>query len=244
MQLPQPLNVGAYEPMDEVQAIPEGIYDVVLVSSLLTPTKDNPNNAYLDFVLEIKTGPLTGKQQHDRLNVVNPNPQTVDIAFKKIASYGRVTGVHDIQDTRQLENIPFKVKIGPQKGDATYSEVKALYDQHGNPPSKAGSGPQQPLNAPPALAPTPAPPAQPAATWGQAATQQAPQTGWAPGPAANPTPVWPSAPVPTAAPFGATQPTPQPVQPTAPPFSAPNVPSGVWQPAGAPPAQPWGPPKS
>lgn len=178
---------------------------VVITNSEIKPNKEN-TGGYLEFTLSVIDGPAKGASGKDRLNLYNNSPQAVDIAQKRLSAYCHCIGEYNaIQDTQSLHNKPFRVIVGPQS-DPKYTEVKAIRDQHGNPPTKAGSGPQQGMAQPapqqaPAQAwggqPAQAPAAAPA--WGgQQQQAPAPQPQPQPQPQATPWGQQAAAPAPTA----------------------------------------------
>jgi hypothetical protein len=163
--------------------------------------------------LKVSPGhPFAGREQFDNLNLWNQNATAVEIAWKRLSAICHVTGQINLQDTRQLVGIPFQAKIGPQKTNPQYSEVKAVKDAQGNDPGKQGAV------APPVA---PAPVAQALA---------APVQAWTPPPAQVAYPAQA-----TGAPWGA-----PPVQVQGAPSFAPNVgQTPAWQQGAAPVAAPW-----
>ena len=158
----------------------------------------NGQGSHLALTLQVVDGPLTGKQQIDRLNLFNSSEKTVEIANKQLSAYCHVTGVFMIQDTDQLCGKPFTFDVEEQADNPQYTHVVAIYDAQGNKPGQSGSTQQSAPQAPPPQAAPPAPAADP--VWSPPAasgsTQQSP-------PAANPAPPggW-GAPQPSAAPAG------------------------------------------
>ena len=124
-------------------------YKVVIVNSAPTDTKDsfgNVKGGYLALELACVEGPQKDVKHTDRLNLMHTNPEVVRIANGQLSAYCHVLGKFQFNDTQELHGIPFVVEIGLQKGEEArakgYTEVKAIYDVNGNPPGKAGSGPQ------------------------------------------------------------------------------------------------------
>ena len=197
-QLIQAFNAQNYNPEQSTGGLPIGKHPVVVDSSEVKPNKEN-NGGYLQLNLKIIDGPQTGTVGAYRLNLYHSNQQTVEIAHRQLSAVCHVTGQFMLQDSAQLHNIPFIVEVAPQKNDAQYTEVKKVFDIHGNEPGKAGHGqaaaqpaqapvgfasqqpaqkPQQPAAAPAWGAPQGQPAAQPAPAqggapaWGQAPQQQ------------------------------------------------------------------------
>lgn len=110
--------------------LPPGKHPVIISASEFRPTKDSsPSDPrmMLVFTLEAIGGPAKGGKQTDRLNIQNPNQQTVNIAMSQLAAYCAVTRRQGFNDTSELHNIPFMIEVGPQKNNADYTEVKGVY---------------------------------------------------------------------------------------------------------------------
>ena len=170
-------NAGQFTPRySGSDGLPPGKHPVMIVESEFRPTKDStPNDPrmMLVFTLEAIDGPAKGGKQTDRLNVQNPNQQTVNIAMSQLAAYCAVTGRQGFNDTSEIHNIPFMVEVGPQKNNADYTEVKGVYFLDGR---DAASGAAQ---AGPQGFPTSAVQASPnVAQFAPAAATAAPATGF------------------------------------------------------------------
>ena len=159
-------NAGQFTPRySGSDGLPPGKHPVIISASEFRPTKDStPNDPrmMLVFTLEAIDGPAKGGKQTDRLNVQNPNQQTVNIAMSQLAAYCAVTGRQGFNDTSELHNIPFMVEVGPQKNNADYTEVKGVYFLDGRDAASgaapaAQAAPQAAPAAPPTYAPAPMP---------------------------------------------------------------------------------------
>jgi hypothetical protein len=173
------------------EQLPPGKYKGVIVDATPQNTTDaqgHVKGGYLALTLTPIEGALAGQKQIDRLNLHHTNPKTVEIANEQMSAYCHVLNVLNPTDTMQLCNIPFMFEIGWQKGNEPseqrpnggYTEVKAIYDANGNPPGKAGAGPQVAPQQPPAQPPAQVAPAS------QPPAQQPPQAGWGAAPAEAP----------------------------------------------------------
>ncbi len=89
---------------------------------------------YLELILKVVKGPATGRRFVERLNLQDPNPVPVEIAYNRLSVYSRLTGILHIQDPRQLHNIPFwmwldesdvtpKIRLLEETADGTLKEV-------------------------------------------------------------------------------------------------------------------------
>ena len=150
---------------------------------------------------------FTGKRLLIRLNVQNPSPQAVEIAYRDLSAICHVCGVLQITDTVQLHGRPFRVRLEKlprrDKPEQFTNEIRAYLDMQGNPPTKgqAAGG-----SAPPAAAPPSAPPAAPAAASQPPAAPPAAAPPSAPPAAPAAAPAAPPAAPPAAAPAAAPAP--------------------------------------
>ena len=219
--LPQPFNAN-----DHATGISIGKHKVIVSESEIKATKAG-DGGYLELRLKVIEGLNKGAMIPYRLNLFNNNPQAVEIANQQFAAICHATGIHVVEDSEVLHNIPFVVEVGPQKNDPSYTEVKKVFDANGNIPGKA---PQTPA-------------VQPAATqeWGQTAVQAA--TAPVEQPATQPTASWGQPATPATAP--ATVPTTAPIEHPVAAAEAQQIeqpaqaPAQGWQQGGSMEAPPW-----
>lgn len=104
---------------------PAGKYLAQIVSSEMRPTKDG-RGQYLFLELDLLEGPYAGRKLFDRLNLVNDNPDTVDIATRTLSAICRATGQMQVKDSEQLHLIPLiaDVRVRPPKGQ--YGESNSI----------------------------------------------------------------------------------------------------------------------
>lgn len=200
MQFQTPFDAHQVEPASFAPPPPMADYHVRITESEAKPTADQ-SGGYLELTLEIlDPGPYVGRKVPYRLNLYNKSQQTVEIAYRQLSAVCHVTNVFQVQDSRQLHNIPFIATIGPQKDNPQYANVFGVKDLSGAIPGKPGAAaPAAPFAQPaaPAAAPAapawsaPSAPAAPAAPPAQPAWQQPPQAAapaaapvWSPGPPA------------------------------------------------------------
>lgn len=178
-----------------------GEYTFQIVSSSAKATKKGDGTMLLLEASCLEEG-FAGKRLTIRLNVQNPSPQAVEIAYRDLSAICYVTGQLHIQDTQQLHGRPFRIRLEKvERSDkpGTYgNEIRAYMDVQGNAPGQGGgvAPPQAPQSAPPA-APAPAP---------AAAVPAAPAVAPAPAPAAPAAPPWGGAPAPAAPVVGSVPP--------------------------------------
>lgn len=159
----QTFDANTVEPSN-FDVFPAGKYLAQIVSSEMRPTKDG-RGQYLFLELDILEGPFAGRKLFDRLNLVNDNPDTVDIATRTLSSICRATGQMQVKDSEQLHLIPLiaDVRVRPPKGQ--YGESNSIRYLPRNAAAPATRAPGAYASAPaPATAPSPQPqPATPVA---------------------------------------------------------------------------------
>ena len=167
----QTFDANSVEPSN-FDVFPAGKYLAQIVSSEMRPTKDG-RGQYLFLELDILEGPFAGRKLFDRLNLVNDNPDTVDIATRTLSSICRATGQMQVKDSEQLHLIPLiaDVRVRPPKGQ--YGESNSIRYL----PRNAAAAPA--TRAPGAYASAPAPATAPAPQ-PQPATPVAPAAGGLP----------------------------------------------------------------
>ena len=167
----QTFDANSVEPSN-FDVYPAGKYLSQIVSSEMRPTKDG-RGQYLFLELDILEGPFAGRKLFDRLNLVNDNPDTVDIATRTLSSICRATGQMQVKDSEQLHLIALiaDVRVRPPKGQ--YGESNSIRYL----PRNAAAAPA--TRAPVAYASAPAPATAPAPQ-PQPATPVAPAAGGLP----------------------------------------------------------------
>jgi hypothetical protein len=196
-------DASTVAPAAALDPIPAGWYDVHITDSEAKPTGAG-TGFYLELEMEVLNGPYAGRKVFDRLNLHNPNPVAVEIAYKTLSAICHATGVIQVADSAQLHNRPMQAKVamraaGPGKDGQNYEASNEVKGYKG-----VGQGA-------PAAAPMTPPPAPAAAPWTPpAAPVAAPAPAPAPAPTAAP---WapPAAPAPVAA---------APAAPATPPWAA------------------------
>ena len=167
----QTFDANSVEPSN-FDVYPAGKYLSQIVSSEMRPTKDG-RGQYLFLELDILEGQFAGRKLFDRLNLVNDNPDTVDIATRTLSSICRATGQMQVKDSEQLHLIPLiaDVRVRPPKGQ--YGESNSIrYLPRNAAAAPATRAPGAYASAPaPATAPSPQP---------QPATPMAPAAGGLP----------------------------------------------------------------
>ena len=144
----QTFDASAIEPSTGYEVLPPGKYLAQIVASEMRVTKDG-HGQYLYLEVDILEGQYAGRKLFDRLNLVNANPDTVQIAQRTLSSICRAVGKMQVSNSEQLHLIPLiaDVRVRPPKG--MYGESNSIR--------------YLPRNAVPATAPTAAAPTAPIA---------------------------------------------------------------------------------
>lgn len=108
---------------DGMGALPAGTYLVSVDDSAMKDTKDNKGQ-YLEFTYIILEGDQKGKRIWDRMNLINDNATSVEIAEKSLAQLCKACKKPNAKDSDELRGCTFTVVYGPQKKNPEYSEVK------------------------------------------------------------------------------------------------------------------------
>lgn len=153
-------DATSVEPTTAQELLPAGKYRAQIVESEMRVTK-NGMGQFLWLMLDILDGEYKGRKIFDQLNLVNPNPTTVEIAQRALSAICHATGKMHVSDSEELHLIPMtiQVKIRPPKNGYGESNAVAYL-----PPDRAAAArAAKPASAAPA---TPAaPPKMASAPW-------------------------------------------------------------------------------
>ena len=127
--------------------LPAGEYEAVIVASSYEPTQ-NGRGKFLKLELQILNGEYQNRKLFDRLNLINPNDQAVQIARGTLSAICRAVGVMTPNDSFELHNRPLRIKVGVRKSDeyGDQNVIKAYKPRHAGPvaPPPVMSYPTQP----------------------------------------------------------------------------------------------------
>ena len=153
-------DATSVEPTTAQDLLPAGKYRAQIVESEMRVTK-NGMGQFLWLMLDIIEGDYKGRKIFDQLNLVNPNPTTVEIAQRTLSAICHATGKMHVSDSEELHLMPMTilVKIRPPKNG--YGESNAIAYL----PPERGAAPRVPKPAPAAAAPSAAPPKMASAPW-------------------------------------------------------------------------------
>ncbi len=120
-RLPSAFNAAESDKLGSFKPIPAGDYIAQIIKSELKPTKNN-DGKYLNITFQIIDGEYNGRQLFARLNLVNNNVQTVEIAQKTLATIAECCGVDIVEDSEQLHGVPMVITVIVKPQDAQYPE--------------------------------------------------------------------------------------------------------------------------
>jgi hypothetical protein len=109
-------DASAVEPRASFEAIPAGVYDVVVVNSEKKTTKAG-TGAFVELEMQILNGPYQNRKLWDRLNLWNPNDKAVAIARGTLSAICRAVGVLAPKDTAELHGKPLSCTVVVKKDD-------------------------------------------------------------------------------------------------------------------------------
>ena len=138
--------------------IPPGEYEVIITRSDTKATKTG-DGSYLELEMQIVSGELSGRRYWERLNLDNPNQQTVTIAQQQLARLCAALDLDEVNDSQELHDRPVVAIFAISKKDPTRNTIYGYKPVTGAPAPKAAPRPDAP-----AAAPSPAKPA--ARPWG------------------------------------------------------------------------------
>lgn len=177
-------NAANVPPASANIVVPAGWYNVIIEHSEVVPTAAG-TGTILKLRYSIVDGEFKGRKIFGQLNIVNPSPMAQEIAQKQLSAICHAVNVIQCNDSQQLHNIPFKVKLKITPGGTKDQHTGEKYDDKNevtgweksstNVGVSGGSAPgatppvtAKPITPPPvATAPVAAPPA-----WGAPAGQQ------------------------------------------------------------------------
>lgn len=197
-------NAATVAPASANIVVPAGWYNVIIEHSEVMPTAAG-TGTILKLRYSIVDGEFKGRKIFGQLNIVNPSPMAQEIAQKQLSAICHAVNVIQCNDSQQLHNIPFKVKLKITPGGIKDQHTGEKYDDKNevtgwekSSTNVGVSGGSAPGTTPPVTAKpiTPPPVAAPPA-WGAPAGQQPWQ---APKPAEPLAPLQPIAPAAEVAP--------------------------------------------
>ncbi len=139
-------DASSISPADPLEPLPAGKYPAQVVQSEMRPTKAG-DGQYLWLEFDVLDGPYKGRKIWERLNLVNANPQTTEIAQRQLAALCRAVGQMQVTDSEQLHHrsMTVNVKYRPAGPDKSGVHREARNEIGGYEPAD-----QRPAASPPA----------------------------------------------------------------------------------------------
>ena len=132
------------EPTTGYDVLPAGKYRAHIVESEMRVTR-NGMGQFLWLMLEIVEGQYQGRKLFDQLNLVNSNPQTVEIAQRTLSAICHATGKLQVNDSTDLHLVPLMIQVAVKPPKDGYSEKNTIRylvpDKTAAPPSRQPSPP-------------------------------------------------------------------------------------------------------
>lgn len=128
-ELPSAFNLSKHEDMNDFSTIPATEYMAQVSKSEMCNCKEtakDPNGKYLKLTFKIITGKYKDRLLWTQLNLVNKNPQAVEIASKELATICKAVGLVSITDSQELHGKPMKIKVGIKEATANYPEKNEI----------------------------------------------------------------------------------------------------------------------
>ena len=138
-----PLNnfrASEQEKMGTFNPVPAGVYTAQITKSEVKDTRDG-NGKYLNLTFTVLDGDYVNRNVWARLNIVNANAQTVEIANKALATICECCDVDALEDTEQLHNNPMEINVIVKEASAQYpaqNDVRGYTALVGGSASKLG----------------------------------------------------------------------------------------------------------
>lgn len=142
-------DASQVEPNTPYEVLPPGKYLAQIVASEMRVTKDG-NGQYLFIEIDILEGTYAGRKLFDRLNLINANPEAVQIAQRSLSAICRAVGKMQVNDSEQLHLIPLiaDVRVRPPKGEYGESNSIRYLPRNGAPVATAAPSRPAPATAP------------------------------------------------------------------------------------------------
>jgi hypothetical protein len=121
-------DIDSVEPsVNTYELLPRGRYMVMIIGSQVKDTKAG-DGQFIEWTFEVMDGPFKGRRLWERMNIINKNKKTEDIARSNLSALGKACGKRGmVAETDELHNIPLfvDVQIKPEdKGYAASNEIK------------------------------------------------------------------------------------------------------------------------
>jgi len=103
-------NANSVEPKKSYSPLPAGEYEAVIGKSEWRVPKSG-SGQYLAMEIDIISGNYQGRKLFENLNLEHHSEETVRIAREQLSAICRAVGRMQIENTDELHDIPFTVKV-------------------------------------------------------------------------------------------------------------------------------------
>jgi hypothetical protein len=139
-------DISTYEaPKSDYDPLPKGEYMAMVTESQMKVTKAGTGE-YLALTMQIIEGKYADRKIWENLNLHNPNEVAENIARANLKAISQACGFAELDDTDQLNDIPFILVLDIDRKDPTRNRVMG-YKRAGS-----GSAPSASSTAPAASA--------------------------------------------------------------------------------------------
>lgn len=117
-------NVAEVEVSSSFGPLPPGDYRMVITDSAAKVTKSG-DGQYIELAMQVIDGPHQGRRHWERLNVINSTEKAQQYARQALVRLCAACGKPDAEDTEELHDIEFIVRMEIDNTDATRNRIKA-----------------------------------------------------------------------------------------------------------------------
>ena len=107
-------NADEHEDMSDFTVLPKGWY-MCAVTKEEKKTSKTSGNSYLGLEITVMEGQMKGRKLFTNLNLWHPKSDVVSMAQRELATMCRAIGRPKLQQSAELLNVPFGVKVGHRK---------------------------------------------------------------------------------------------------------------------------------
>ncbi len=119
-KLPKIFSTEDQPELGSFEAIPRGKYVAQIIDSEMKETNAG-DGQYLELQYQILEGEYRGRSVWSRLNLDNPSPMAVEIAYKHLTSLCKAIGVKDLgDDSAPLHGKPLIIRVSVTPATAQY----------------------------------------------------------------------------------------------------------------------------
>jgi len=102
--------------------MPPGDYITIVTNSELKDTKAG-DGQYIELTMQIVDGPFSGRRHWERLNIINKNEKTQEIARSHLNALLKACGVPNAKNTEETHDIPFTMVLYLDRKEPTRNRI-------------------------------------------------------------------------------------------------------------------------